>query len=53
MNTEDDYGHLDELRADLQALVDAGLVHEIHEAGEPSRYGLSPLGAMFAAAIKS
>ena len=53
MNTEDDYGHLDELRADLQALVDAGLVDEIQEPGEPSRYGLSPFGAMFAAAIKS
>ena len=53
MSTEDDYGHLDQLRADLQALVDAGLVDEVQEPGEPSRYGLSPLGAMFAAVIQS
>jgi hypothetical protein len=53
MSTEDEYGHLDQLRADLQALVDAGLVDEMQAPGEPSRYGLSPVGALFAAAIKS
>lgn len=52
MNPEDDYGQLDELKADLEALVEAGLVDEVREPGEASRYGLSPLGVMLAAAIK-
>jgi hypothetical protein len=41
------------LMADLRALVDAGLVDELHEPGQPSRYGLSPFGAMLASAIAS
>lgn len=52
MTPEDDYGELDQLMGDLEALVEAGLVEELQEPGEPSRYGLSPLGVMLATAIK-
>ena len=35
---------LEQLMADLEALVDARLVVEIRELGQPSRYGLSRSG---------
>jgi hypothetical protein len=52
MSAADDYDPLDDLMADLQCLVDAGLVDEVSDPGEPPRYELSPLGEMLAA-VKS
>lgn len=37
-------GELEQLMADLQRLVDVGLVVEERVAGEPPRYGLTDLG---------
>lgn len=42
-------GELEQLLADLQRLVDMGLVVEEHAAGEPPRYGLTALGEEVAA----
>jgi hypothetical protein len=35
---------IEQLRADLQALVDTGLVVEVREPGQPPRYALSVSG---------
>jgi hypothetical protein len=39
-----------DLIADLRSLVEAGLLEEVREPGEPSRYALTPLGRIFATA---